>query len=144
MTQPLPDLASIYNESARQYDAHRNPVIVIPGILGSKLLDADTGEVVWGAFTGGYADPRTAKGARLFALPMREGALLRDLTDQVVSVGALDRLKLKLFGLPVQLGAYINILSALGVGGYRDQALGLSGAVDYGTAQFTGAPWKMG
>ncbi len=31
-----PDLGGIYNRAARHHDARRNPVIVIPGILGNS------------------------------------------------------------------------------------------------------------
>lgn len=59
-----PNLGELYDRAAAQHDELRNPVIVIPGILASKLLDESTGRVVWGAFSGGYADPRTPDGAR--------------------------------------------------------------------------------
>ena len=29
---------------------YRNPVILIPGLLGSKLIDPQTGHTVWGKF----------------------------------------------------------------------------------------------
>lgn len=132
-----PRFGELYNEAATRYDAERNPVIVIPGILGSKLVDRDTGIVVWGAFAGGHADPRTPRSAQLIALPMAEGVPLKDLTDHVASAGALDRLQLRLLGLPIQLRAYGYLMHALGVGGYRDEQLGLAGAVDYGDAHFT-------
>ncbi len=132
-----PDLGELYSRSAKEHDEGRNPVIVIPGILGSKLTQTGTGRVVWGAFSGGYADPRTPEGARLFALPMKEGYSLADLRDDVVPNGVLDRLKVNLLGLPLELGAYINILATLGVGGYRDELLSKSGAIDYGKDHFT-------
>jgi pimeloyl-ACP methyl ester carboxylesterase len=133
----VPKLGGLYDREAKYHDARRNPVILIPGILGSRLKDAESGRVVWGAFSGEYADPETAEGARLVALPMREGAALRDLRDGVVSDGALDRLRVSVLGLPFELGAYVDILGTLGVGGYRDQALGESGAVDYGSDHYT-------
>lgn len=136
-TLAAPNLGALYNQAAQRSDWQRNPVIVIPGILGSKLIDAQTRQVVWGAFGGGFADPRLPAGARLFALPMQEGVPLRALRDEVVPHGALDRLRLKIFGLPLELNAYANILGTLGVGGYRDQQLALAGAVDYGEAHFT-------
>ena len=40
-------------------------------------------------------------------------------------------------GFPVELNAYYNILSALGVGGYRDQGLSQAGVIDYGDLHFT-------
>jgi len=48
----------------------RNPVVVIPGLLGTRLVDPDTGQVVWGAFGGGAASPKTPEGMRLLALPL--------------------------------------------------------------------------
>jgi hypothetical protein len=113
----LPDFGVLYNRSAQHHDEKRNPIILIPGILGSKLIDAETGQVVWGAFEGGYANPRTPEGARLIALPMREGARLDHLRDGVVSDGALDRLKVKVASLPIEIGAYVHVMKALGMAG---------------------------
>jgi hypothetical protein len=133
---PLPDLGGLYNQAAQAGDDFRNPVIVIPGILGSRLQDRETGRVVWGAFLGTYADPRTPDGARLIALPMAAGRPLGDLRDAVEPAGALDRLRVSLLGLPVEQHAYLYVLRALGVGGYRDQDLG-RGGLDYGSRHFT-------
>ena len=134
---PLPDLAHIYEGAAKFHDERRNPVIVIPGILGSKLIDSESGRTVWGAFEGDYANPGRAADARLVALPMRPVARLSELRDQVVSDGALDRVRVRILGLPVFLSAYVHILAALGVGQYRDQLLSESGAIDYGPGHFT-------
>ncbi len=131
----VPDFVSIYDRSARYHDPRRNPVIVIPGILGSKLRDA-SGQVVWGAFSGDSADPETPEGARLFSLPIGEGSL-ETLTDSVTSDGALETLKVTLLGLPFELGAYVNLLKTLGVGGYQDQQLALAGAINYGDDHYT-------
>jgi len=132
-----PDLGGIYNRAARHHDTERNPIIVIPGVLGSKLVDEASGRVVWGAFSGEYANPETNEGARLVALPMRPDRELHELRDEVRSDGALDRVEFSLLGVPISLNAYAKILGALGVGGYRDQSLGVSGAVDYGDDHYT-------
>ena len=60
-----PELARLYNRTAQQGHVDRNPVILIPGILGSKLEQSSTGVMVWGAFGGGSANPETPEGARL-------------------------------------------------------------------------------
>ncbi len=130
-----PDLRGIYSRAAQEHD-HRNPVIVIPGILGSNLRDAATGETVWGAFTGEAVDPESAAGARQFALPMESGKSLDELRDSVMPSGVLSSLEISLIGLPVTVAAYSQILATLGVGGYRDEELGLMG-VDYGTDHYT-------
>jgi hypothetical protein len=131
------DLGRIYERAARVSDAERNPVVVIPGILGSKLRDTASDRLVWGAFLGTWVDPATPDGARLVALPMAEGVPLAALRDEVTPAGVLDRLRITVLGLPLDLHAYAEILRDLGVGGYRDQSLGESGAVDYGGAHFT-------
>ncbi|MEO0482903.1 MAG: hypothetical protein AAF138_04710 [Planctomycetota bacterium] len=131
------DLAAIYAQAAQQPDEGRNPVIVIPGILGSRLVEGTTNRVAWGAFDGDFANPEQADGLRLVAHPIGEGVALRDLRDDIVPDGALDRVRVPVFGIPVELRAYVDILMTLGVGGYRDQMLGQSGAVDYGEAHYT-------
>ncbi len=113
--QHVPDLGNLYNELAMHEDPHRNPIIVIPGVLGSKLVDQDSGDIVWGAFGLGQVDPNTSKGARLVALPMAPGQPLRELHDNVQSAGALDRININFLGFPLQLDAYYHILHTLGV-----------------------------
>ena len=131
-----PDLGGIYNEAAQYHDGTRNPVIVIPGILGSRLVDTDSNKVAWGAFGGTAVDPSSPDGARSVALPLKLNEPLEYLTDSVQSVGVLDKVQVTLLGLPVEQKAYVHILGTLGVGGYRDEELGMT-AVDYGDEHFT-------
>jgi len=135
--RPAPNLGNLYDRAARSNDAERNPIIVIPGVLGTVLRDSASGRIVWGTFVGTYADPRRGEGARLVALPMQRGTPLAALRDEVAPDGVLESVKVSLLGLPVEQHAYISILRTLGAGGYRDQGLGESGAVDYGDAHFT-------
>ena len=135
------DLKTIYEKSAQYHKPDRNPVIVIPGILGSRLVDDATGTTVWGAFRRDYADPGTADGARLIALPLTEG--MQHLESQshykkttVHSDGVLQDLKLNFAGIPISIQAYAGILSTLGAGGYVDDTLGLT-TLDYGKDHFT-------
>lgn len=138
-TQDTTNLKRIYDRSAQYHQPDRNPVIVIPGILGSRLVDDTTGMTVWGAFRRDYADPKTDDGARLIALP-----LSADLTydhshfikTSVTPDGVLEDLKVDLAGIPISIQAYSGILSTLGVGGYLDEGLGLN-SIDYGTDHFT-------
>ncbi len=134
-----PDLGGLYTAAARRSHDQGNAVIVIPGILGSKLRDSESGQLVWGAFEKSTADPESPEGARLVALPMKKGVPLSELTDNVYSDGALDRVKVSLFGLPIELNAYINILSTLGAGGYLDESIASNGLnnIDYGDDHFT-------
>ncbi len=133
---PSPDLRLLYERSAQLHGPDRNPVIVIPGLLGTRFIEAGSETEVWGAFTGKYADPRKADGARLVALPMRPGATFLELRDEVYPDSVLESLRVRLLGIPFQLKAYRNILALLGSAGYRDESFGLSN-IDYGDDHFT-------
>ena len=137
--QPEPELGRLYSRAAQSGVQETRPVVVIPGILGSRLVDGDSGRVVWGAFGGDFANPGRADGARLVALPMREGATLAELTDAVEPTGVLDTLEVDVpgLGLPITLAAYVDILTTLGVGGYRDRELSGGRSVNYGSGHFT-------
>lgn len=132
-----PHLGQLYDRSAQSHGFERNPVIVIPGLTGSKLIDEASGRVVWGAFSGDYARPKRAADARLIALPMEHGRPLNELHDQVRSAGVLDLLTVKVLGIPINLRAYYYILEALGVGGYRDESLASARGVEWGDDHFT-------
>jgi hypothetical protein len=127
----------IYNPAAQHHGPDRNPIIAIPGILGSKLKDPLSGTLVWGAFEPGAADPADPEGARLIALPIERTDSLAALRDAIEPAGVLERIRIRMFGIPIAIQAYAGILATLGAGGYRDSALGLGGKVDYGDDHFT-------
>ena len=114
-------LHEIYDDLAQLPDTERNPVIVIPGILGSQLVDRETKEVVWGELGPGGVSPLKTRSLTELALPMASGVPLHQLHDHVQSSGPLDQLKLRVLGIPFRVNAYAQILATLGVGGYRDQ-----------------------
>lgn len=136
--RPDPDLGRLYNQAAMNIGDQRTPVVVIPGILGTKIEDDTTGQKIWGSFTFGAADADNPRGARTFALPMRPGVPLSQLTDNGIPVDVLDYVVADV-GIfrGLEFGAYVDILSALAAGNYRDESFGRSGAIDYGGAHFT-------
>ena len=127
-----PNIMRIYDRPAKSHGQKRNPVIVIPGILGSKLVDRDSGKIAWGAFGGEYVDPSSPEGLRLIAFPIADDIPLSRLQDSLYPDGALDRVEIEVFGLPISLNAYFELLNTLGAGGYRDQALAEMAGIDYG------------
>ena len=144
---PRTDLAAIYNTPAQQIGEERTPVVVIPGILGSRLENRRTRQKIWGSFTFGAADADTPPGAREMALPMAIGTPLSELRDDGYSPGVLDVLVADVTPFRrIRIGAYVDILTTLAVGNYRDQDLGESGAVDYGGLHYTcfqyGYDWR--
>jgi len=141
-----PDLGGLYNSLVQNESPYRNPVILIPGLLGSKLMDRDSNMSVWGSFGAGSMRPTSEKGARAIALPMQPGLSLANLHDNVEPTGTLDRVVLNLLGYPFKQNTYAYILRVLGVGGYRDEQLADAGLVDYGERHFTcfqfGYDWR--
>ena len=115
------DLGDIYNDLAQLPDTERNPVIVIPGILGSRLVDNQTGEVVWGEMGPAGVSPLKTHSLTELALPMQSGVPLHQLHDQVGQDGPLDQITFRVAGIPIKVNAYAQVLATLGVGGYRDQ-----------------------
>ncbi len=81
--------------------AGQRPVIVIPGLLGSRLKDRETGRLVWGGVKG-FIDPGT--GYEL-ALPLNSAETSRLVPDGLVAEVA---------GVSV----YADILSTLQAAGY--------------------------
>ncbi|MEM6314617.1 MAG: hypothetical protein AAF743_11040 [Planctomycetota bacterium] len=130
----MPDLGGIYDEAAMNLsaDLSRNPVIVIPGVLGSRLEGPD-GEIVWGEFGSGGVDPRTPEGRALLAVPA-DGS-----DDGVRATAVIERFRANLFGITFEQSAYENLLKTLGAGGYIDQDMSLAGdgEVNYGEDHFT-------
>jgi len=127
-SEPRPDLGAIYDGPAQGIGSQRNPVIVIPGILGSKLEDPTIQTPVWGAFTYGAADPDYPEGANLVALPMRSGVPLSQLLDNVVPTTVLDSVELDLALLVrgLEIDAYDEIIRTLAAGAYRDETIMLA------------------
>ena len=130
-TQSLPDLGHIYGRTVQADDRDRNPIIVIPGVLGSRLIHSQTGQVVWGEFGGDSINPASAAGAQAIGLPMQQGQPLSSLTDVVRPAGTLDALEVRVLGIPFQINAYRDLLTTLGVGGYRDDQTKLAD-INYG------------
>lgn len=129
----LKRVKTLYQTVAQEQAPDRNPVILIPGILGSKLQDVDSKSTVWGAFAPGAIVPNNASSKRLIGLPLLLGTNLTDLKDNVIPSGALDRFKITLLpGVTISPAAYSQILKVVGAGGYADQTMGSAGTIDYG------------
>ena len=133
----VPQLGKIYSRAARFKNPHQNPVIVIPGILGSKLVHGPTKESVWGSLKFSQTRPFPGGADTRIALPMRQGVPLNQLHDRVHAESILGQLEVTILGWPIQVTAYQEILGTLGVGGYRADISSSLNAVDYGDDHFS-------
>ena len=78
----------------------RNPVVLIHGLLGSRLVDSADGRILWGRFSAEL--PPEEELVRL-AHPMGRGKTLAELTDSVRPAAILDVADVRLAGLGVRL-----------------------------------------
>lgn len=113
-TQKVSEIAQIYAQPASLKLTERNPIVFIPGIMGSKLVNAESAQSVWGDFSRSYADPKQRENRCLIALPMEYGSTLDRLVSTVEADGAVSVARPR--RLPITVGAYRDILQTMGVG----------------------------
>ena len=114
------EFGGVYRAAASQSLTTRNPVIVIPGIMGSRIVEESGSRSIWGDFTTAHARPSLADEARLIGLPIRAGEPLDRLVGAGQTDGALADFRCKFAGIPLRRRVYGNVLSAMGVRGYRE------------------------
>jgi pimeloyl-ACP methyl ester carboxylesterase len=134
-----PQLSRMYDRAAQYHDGYRNPVIVIPGLLGSQLTDGRTGRVLWGSIGPSAGNPVFAEDAQGTALPMQPGMPLSQLRDQTKANAILGDVQVQLFGFPINIAVYHQVLRTLGIGGYRNDRTSAAGldSIDYGDDHYT-------
>ena len=113
------DIEGIYGRAAREGLAYRNPLIVIPGIMGSRLFDPKTRRPVWGDYRDRFMRPDTEGEAGIIGLPMEMGTPLDRLQSVAQADGSLSHFRGSIGGMPLELRIYGGALSALGVGSYQ-------------------------
>jgi hypothetical protein len=131
-------------QKAFQYEGiARHPVIVIPGIFGTRLTDAATKANVWGQFTGSemVAD-FSAEQLRLLSLPMAEGKELKELRDGVKPTGVLEVVKVRVLGFSMQVNAYKDMIDGLELGGYYGGKTKQGVGRKYDTSFAFGYDWR--
>ena len=104
----------------------RNPVIIVHGFLGAKLVDPKTKENIWGTFR--ISDDFTkipAHRIRDFAVPMKYGKPLKDLKGGAVVSGMMEDAKIRVAGMKFKIAGYSKMIDILTHAGYcaEDQPL---------------------
>jgi len=103
--------------------AEPRPVIVIPGILGSRLKNPATGTVVWGKFGfGGVSWPLTGKMLIETSLPIKHGSSFDVFQDDLVVDGVVHELPFDFLPfMPFGIGVYHEMVSKIESLGYCDR-----------------------
>ena len=121
-----PLFGKIAKESAAYEGPARNPVIFIHGFLGARLRDKETGDCVWGDFSGEQImDGFTKKYIRQLACPMELGKPLEELSDNLEAVQLLRNMKVSIMTMDFRMVAYQSIINSLTKGGYIPECMPL-------------------
>lgn len=93
----------------------RHPVIVIHGILGSKLVNRDTGRMVWGEFSHRSFDKEFI---RSISHSMRLGVPLKHIHDNIEPAGLLESAEINFLGMNFERPGYGHLIEILKAAGY--------------------------
>ena len=99
----------------------RNPIIIVHGFLGSRLIDSITGNNLWGNFRGmdlvGVSDEKI----RSLAHPMGYKKPLRELNNNAIPKEILETVNLSCLGISVEVAAYKNVIDELVRVGFQSE-----------------------
>ncbi|MEM6354102.1 MAG: hypothetical protein AAF844_00255 [Pseudomonadota bacterium] len=113
-----PDLRQLYERASSIPQEMRRPIIAVPGLLGSRLVDPASKRMVWGG-EGLSLDPDRPEHASLLALPIGHGdEPLRLLRDDVRPDGFLGVAEPTPLGLPLEIDVYRGLLRTMITGGF--------------------------
>ncbi len=120
----LPDLQQIYQRTteAGEQGPRRRPLIAIPGTLGTRLVDSESGAPIWGGggSAGISADPDDPAEYALIALPVAQGTEpLSELRDSVLPAGILETAEARVLGVPIDINVYGESIELLSEGGFN-------------------------
>ncbi len=108
----------IFQKNLKYEGVKRNPIIVVHGFLGASLVNTQTNKNVWGSFKG--MDAFTVSDERLYDLsyPMESGKKINEIKDNVVADKLLESVLIRVFGVPFEIAAYVNMIDILSRGGF--------------------------
>lgn len=93
----------------------RNPVILIHGLLGARLVDPATGHEFWGTFSPTLPERDNLK---LLSIPMSWGKPLRGLTNNTRASFLLDTVSIRVMGMQFSMYAYSPLVDTIREAGY--------------------------
>ena len=108
-------LYRIYSGDPAHASVQLQTLVALPGILGSQIIDPTDGDrMYWGAALGSAPKPtKRPEDARKLALPMRLGAPISELDDELVAGAVLTTVEVELATGPIQVRAYPGVFHGL-------------------------------
>lgn len=135
-------LGSIEEKEIAYQGVYRNPIIMIHGFLGSKLIDKKTNQNIWGTFKGMDAISISPEKMRALAIPMQMGKPLNELKDDTAPNGILDTVTVEFAGITFKENAYINLVNILQGGGFQPEGFPLGDGKKYNTLFKFSYDWR--
>lgn len=118
------DSMAVYSEAIpdpvwakfRDYEGPvRRPLILVHGLLGSRLTEEDTGQVMWGDFSYSRFDDEFY---RSISHPMESSTPLADIKDNIYPSEFMKTADIKLLGLSFERESYSGMIDMLKKAGY--------------------------
>jgi len=114
-----PLYGKVAEKTVRYEGIARNPVIIVHGFLGSKLIDPKTRKNVWGDFRmSDDLEKLPPERSRSLAVPMTPGRALNNLKSSAVVKGLLEDAKVRVLGMHISIGSYSRMINILTDAGY--------------------------
>ncbi len=108
----------LFEQQLRGEQSHTNPVIVITGILGSRIVDKEESFSLWGDFRKKSSHISFEQRITQIALPINPKLSLDRLISNSVADGSIRTAKVRVAGLPLNVNVYDSMMGAMGVGGH--------------------------
>ncbi len=106
------------SRKSREYEGIlRNPVIILHGFFGAKLVDSTSGINLWGDFGLRDAFTPTPEKMSKLAFSMSPETPLSKINDDIVAAGLLEEINIHFMGLPLKFPAYkdmVDIMEKIG------------------------------
>ena len=120
----------------------RNPVIIVHGFQGAKLIDSKTDKVLWGDFKATDAFYLSKENIHAMAFPMEKDKKINELKDDVVPQTILKDVNIKIFGVTFKFPAYEILIKELQKAGYQPEDRPLTNGKNYYTLFEFSYDWR--
>lgn len=134
------DIERLYKDVSLADQINRNPVVVVPGMMGSQLRSLQQDRLVWGIspdVAGDEDELRQKEKMLSMALPLKRGASLLKLSDDIVSAGPMDRRITNFAEQGRSYDIYTHMMDIIESVGYRDVGRAKAGVTNSKGNYFT-------